>query len=126
MTSFISNLFETSYEKEIDELISPEKNLVGTINTQHLEVSDLLKSGKYNPKQFVTTLVKVLKKTTNGNIIINTLSLLDTCIKNAGQGFYLELNTIALIDQIQRILREFDVNVRTKTREYVQYWVSVC
>ena len=121
--SFITNLFESNYEKEIEVLISPERNLQGTINTEHLEQADSLKSGKTNPKVFVSTLVKVIKRTTNGNIIINILSLLDTCIKNAGQGFYLELNTITLIEQFQRILREFDVNVRNKTKECIQNWV---
>lgn len=103
MSALISSLFALPYEKEISNCTSSESNPNGVINyAQLLDIADALKSGKWNSKQFVNGIVKKLQQELNGNVILNTFFLIDTCVKNAGSGFLTQLSCREVIDELNR------------------------
>jgi growth factor-regulated tyrosine kinase substrate len=122
MSFLLGGLFQ-NYDQEINSSTSTEQNINGVINyPQFLEMADNLKSSKWNHKVFCQGLLKKLQTEQNGNVIINTLSLIDTCVKNAGQGFHIQFVTREMVDQLRAFITHQDPLVTQKAKESIQTW----
>lgn len=95
----------TTYDKEIEECTSTANIVRGSIDYPALlDLADCLKSSKYNAKQFVKGLVKRMASI-DGNVLLNTMQLVDTCVKNAGQSFQIQLSCREFVDIMASLSR---------------------
>lgn len=86
-----------------------------------LEITDIVRSKKVEPKQAMRQLKKRLKAVlTNPNTLSSTLKLVDLCVKNCGSHFLKELNSKEFVDY----LVEYIFKLHYDIKDYKVYTVE--
>ncbi|CCH44400.1 Vacuolar protein sorting-associated protein [Wickerhamomyces ciferrii] len=122
MSWFGSNTvsIDSQIEKATDESIPFGETDLST----SLEITDLIRSKQVLPKDAMRSLKKRLTSSKNPNTQLSTLHLIDTCVKNGGYHFIVEISTREFIDSINLIIRddETNENVRDLALDLIQNW----
>ncbi|KAI8987092.1 hypothetical protein BDB01DRAFT_834173 [Pilobolus umbonatus] len=115
-------------QKGLDELIekaTSELLPAGQIDLAlHLEISDQLRSKKANSRDTVRTLKQRLNHK-NPNVVIATLALTDTCMKNSGSVFVREVATRDFTEELILLVKKpvgGNPEIRDKALYYIQIW----
>ncbi|KAI9259698.1 hypothetical protein EDC94DRAFT_611833 [Helicostylum pulchrum] len=88
----------------------------------HLEISDQIRSKKVNPKDAMKALKQRLGHK-NPNVILATLSLVDTCVKNSGSSFVKEVATRDFMEEITHLIKTgCNQDVKQKVLYLIQVW----
>lgn len=90
----------------------------------HLEISDQIRSKKVSPKDAVKSLKSRLSHK-NPNVILATLSLVDTCVKNSGSAFVKEVATRDFMEEITHLIKVptgCNQDVKQKVLYLIQVW----
>ncbi|CAG8479425.1 4138_t:CDS:10 [Rhizophagus irregularis] len=119
----VSRLFSTSFDEDIDkatsELIPKDHDDI----TLYLEISDQIRSKSVSAKDAMRALKRRIAHT-NPNVQLLALSLLDTCVKNGGHHFLIEVASREFVDSLMLIVRSPSTNpeVRIKLLGLIQTW----
>lgn len=122
MSWFSSNTvtIDAQIERATDESIPfGETDLAAS-----LEITDLIRSKQVQPKDAMRSLKKRLNSTKNPNTQLSTLHLIDTCVKNGGNHFIVEISSREFIDSIVSKIHDdkTNENVRDLSLDLIQNW----
>ncbi|GAA5809104.1 hypothetical protein MFLAVUS_002508 [Mucor flavus] len=90
----------------------------------HLEISDQIRSKKVTPKDAMKSLKQRLGHK-NPNVVLATLSLVDTCVKNSGSSFVKEVATRDFMEEITHLIKVptgCNQDVKQKVLYLIQVW----
>ncbi|CEP09815.1 hypothetical protein [Parasitella parasitica] len=114
-----SNGLDELVEKATSELLP-----AGQVDLSlHLEISDQIRSKKVNAKDAMRSLKQRLNHK-NPNVVMSTLELVDTCVKNSGSLFVKEVATREFMEEITHIIKApaGSSHVKTKALSLIQVW----
>ncbi|GAN02088.1 vacuolar protein sorting-associated protein 27 [Mucor ambiguus] len=114
-----SNGLDELIEKATSELLP-----AGQVDLAlHLEISDQIRSKKVNAKDAMRSLKQRLNHK-NPNVVMSTLELVDTCVKNSGSTFVKEVATREFMEELTHIIKMAtgSSHVKSKTLSLIQVW----
>ncbi|OAD76703.1 hypothetical protein PHYBLDRAFT_109142, partial [Phycomyces blakesleeanus NRRL 1555(-)] len=115
-----SNAFDDLVENATSELLpTGQDNLV-----LYLDISDQIRSKRVNARDAMRTLKRRLNHK-NPNVVLMTINLTDTCVKNGGDPFVREIASREYMDEITRLLRSpaiCNLDVKKRILTAIQTW----
>lgn len=106
MTSFLASIIGGPFSTPIGQLIEKATD-VGQVSEDwslYMEICDLVNSSDDGPKDAIKAIKKQLANNTGKNsvVILYTLTILETCVKNCGKRFHI---LVAQKDFLQELMR---------------------
>lgn len=92
----------------------------------NLEICDQIRCKQIGAKEAASSLRRRLRNP-NPNIQLHTLSLIDTCVKNGGNHFLVEVSSREFMDELVSILKQpsgLNPQVHLKLLELIQIWAE--
>ncbi|KAI9363044.1 vacuolar protein sorting-associated protein 27 [Zopfochytrium polystomum] len=120
MSFLFNNPFDDIVEKATSENIPIGSDDIFT----NLEIADKIKSKEVPPKEAVRSLKRRINHK-NPNVQLLALKLTDTCVKNGGKHFLVEVASRDFLDNLVSLAKAYsgtDQAVRQKVLELLQTW----
>ncbi|KAJ3098506.1 Vacuolar protein-sorting-associated protein 27 [Phlyctochytrium planicorne] len=120
----MSFLFTNPFDDVVEKATS-ENNLVGHEDiVANLDIADKIRGKEVPPKQAIQALKRRINHK-NPNVQMQALKLTDTCVKNSGQHFIVEVASRDFVDNLVSIVRNYPTtnqDVRLKILALLQTW----
>ncbi|XP_035220650.1 hepatocyte growth factor-regulated tyrosine kinase substrate-like isoform X1 [Stegodyphus dumicola] len=111
-----STAFDKLFEKATSHLLlEPDWESI-------LQICDSIRQGDVQPKYVVSCIKKKLSAQ-NPHVVLYTLQVLESCMKNCGSPFHVEVATRPFMEELKDLVKTtVNENVRNRVLELIQIW----